>query len=442
MFILLVFLVFAAAMAASLALDITMLAPLGLGLILFSVMALCGGTPLRQLLRYMAGSLKDSFIVIRILLIIGCLIGAWRQSGTIACFVSFGVTHMPAGLFLPAAFLLAAAMSYAIGTSFGVTATAGVILISIARAAGVDPVLTAGAILSGVYVGDRGSPASSSANLVSVLTRTDMRRNIRSMLKSSLPAFLLCPAAYALLSLRTPVGQISREIPGLLAEEFDLSLLCLIPAAVMIILPFAGVKIRIAMLISLVSALLLSLLLQKAPTGECLRCLILGYTAKNAALSGMLSGGGLVSMLEVCGILLLSGTYGGIFRGTGMLSGMGKRLQNAAGRIGHYPVMLLLSLGICGLFCNQTIGAIMQSQLSGPLYGEDEEERYAKMADIEDSVILTAGLVPWCIASSVPLGMLGADARSLPFAFYLWMVPLCRLAAGLIRKKRKGVKKA
>lgn len=46
------------------------------------------------------------------------------------------------------------------------------------------------------------------------------------------------------------------------------------------------------------------------------------------------------------------------------------------------------------------------------------------MLDIENSAILEAGLVPWCIACSVPLAMLGADYRSALAGFYLWLVPL------------------
>ena len=74
--------------------------------------------------------------------------------------------------------------------------------------------------------------------------------------------------------------------------------------------------------------------------------------------------------------------------------------------------------------------------IDGELSESSEEERYEKMSDMENSVILVAGLVPWCIASSVPLGMLGANARSIPAALYLWMVPLARLIALKIGKTR------
>lgn len=434
--LLIALIVFVFAMVGSLMLNASMIFPLLIGFCVFSGLAVKNGWTIRKVLSFAAGSFRESFIVIGNLLIIGCLTGIWRVCGTIAYFVTLGVSLIPPGLFLLAAFLLAAAMSYAIGTSFGVTATAGVILMAIARAGGVNPVMAAGAILSGVYVGDRGSPAASSAVLVSVLTGTDMRRNVRIMLKTSVVPFLICCALYGALSACFPPTSIDDGISRLLSEEFVLGWYCLIPAVLMIALPFLGLKVKMAMLVSLLSALAVSVFSQGDGVVDCLRAMVLGYRAENGALNDMLSGGGVASMLEVSAILLISGTYGGIFRGTGMLKPVNDGIRRWSERIGRFPTMILLGAGACGLFCNQTIGAIMQNQLSAALYGDSEKERYEKMSDMENSVILVAGLVPWCIASSVPLGMLGANARSIPAALYLWMVPLARLIALKIGKTR------
>ena len=93
--LLLAFLLFIGCMAAALLLKITMIAPLFAGFLIFSALAVKQGFTVQQVLGFCANSLKDSFIVIRILLIIGCLIGLWRQCGTIAYFISLGVSVMP-----------------------------------------------------------------------------------------------------------------------------------------------------------------------------------------------------------------------------------------------------------------------------------------------------------------------------------------------------------
>lgn len=433
--LLIVFLIFLAGMAVCLSSGITMLLPLCLGLALFTLLAVRKGFSVGKVMGFAKESLKDSFIVIRILLLIGCLTGTWRLSGTVAYFVTLGVSSIPPRLFILAAFLLAAAMSYALGTSFGVSATAGVILMSIARAGGVDPVLAAGAVLSGVYVGDRGSPAASSGNLVAVLTHTDMRKNVRLMLKDSLLPFFLCCLLYGLLSARAPMQRIDSDILRMLGEEFSLHWSCLIPALLMIVLPFCSVSIRWSMAVSLLSAAAVALFVQHASVPDCLRAMLLGYGAKNASLSGMLSGGGILSMMDVTGILLVSCSYGNIFEGTGLLDSVNKAVSGLGKKLGRFPVMILLGVGVAAVFCNQTIGAIMQSNLSASLYGGSEEERSAKMLAMEDTVIVLSGMIPWCLACSVPLSMLNADVRSVPLSFYLWLVPLWHLLREALGKK-------
>ena len=421
----LVFGIFIAGIAASLLWEVTLLAPLLLGFLLFSGLALRRGFTVRELGRMVKESFSESFVVVGVLLLIGALTGLWRISGTVACFVRLGLSALPPSLFLLEAFLLTAVMSYALGTSFGVTATAGVILMSIARAGGVNPVLTAGACLSGVYVGDRGSPAASSANLVAIVTKTDLRKNIRAMLKNAAVPFLLCCLLYAVLSRGNALQTAESGTVAAMEKEFCLGWMCLLPALFMLVLPFCKVPVRLSMAVSIAAAFVLAVTLQDRSVAETLRCMLLGYTPREAALTEVLSGGGVLSMLEVCGILIVSCTYGSIFRRTGMLNGLTARLARAGERWGRFPVMLALSVGVSMVFCNQTIGILMLNQLSEGMYRPGEN--HAKMMDIENTVILTAGLVPWCIACSVPLGMLGVGYGAVPAAFFLWLLPLGEL---------------
>lgn len=425
------FAIFVACLALYLSFDITMILPLLVGFVLFSLVAVKRGKTVKQVGALALSTVRDSLIVVRIILLLGCLTGLWRASGTIAYFVCGGVEVIPPSLFILAAFLLTAAMSFALGTSFGVTATGGVILMAICRAGGMNPVIVAGAVLSGVYVGDRASPAASSANLVAVLTGTDMRDNVRLMLKNSILPFLICCVIYSVLSFAMPMAEVDSSILSDIAGEFKLSWICLVPAVLMLALPFCKLSIIWSIVISAASSFALAVFLQDMSVLETLRAMLIGFTPKNAALAQTFSGGGLSSMLEVALILIISGTYGGIFRGAGLLDESDKALLKLSGKIGRYQTMFVMSIAICAVFCNQTIGSIMQSELSAPLYSENEKTQ--KMMDMENSVILIAGLVPWCIASSVPLGMLDAGASSLPFACYLYLLP----AIELIKARRR-----
>ena len=144
--------------------------------------------------------------------------------------------------------------------------------------------------------------------------------------------------------------------------------------------------------------------------------------------------------VEVMVLLLLSSACAGLFEGTGMLSGVENVLSAIVKKAGRFTAMLLTCVGVCAVFCNQTIGIIMCRQCMNKNYGDTDAERTAFMLDIEGSVITIAALVPWCIASSVPLKTIGCDVRSLPLALYLYLLPLTHFIAVRIKWKKRLVK--
>ena len=423
--LLLCFALFVAAMALSLSCGVTMILPLIVGLIAFGALALRRGFSLRAILGMVGHGMWSSRMVVVIMLLIGCLTSLWRQSGTIAYFTYYGVRLIPPQAFILAAFVLSALMSYALGTSFGVAATIGVILMTIARASGVSTVIAGGAILSGVYFGDRGSPAASSASLVANETGTDASQNFKRMMPSALLPLGLCVLIYAALSLWNRPGAVDSALLTRFEGEFALSLWCLLPTCLLLALAFAGMKIKYVMAIDILASLVLTLVLQKTTLMDALRMMLLGYAPADPELSAILSGGGVASMLQIVCILLLSSGCSGIFEGTQMLSSVEGALRRLCGRIGRFPTMVLTSIAAACVFCNQTIGIIMCRQCMGGNYPDTEQGRIELMLDIENSVVTLSGLVPWCIACSVPMGMLGLDVRSLPFACFLYLIPLC-----------------
>lgn len=422
--LILAFIIFIASMIGCLSAGISMIVPLIIGIAAFILVGLRRKFPLKDLLRMAVRGAWGARFVVIILVLIGCLTALWRQSGTIAYFTYYGVKLIPSSVFVLAAFLLTSLMSYALGTSFGTAATMGVILMTIARASGISLAVSGGAVMSGLYFGDRGSPAASSASLVANETGTDVSENFRKMLPSSLLPMACCFALYALLSLFNRPESMNAELLTHFEGEFRLSLWCLLPTAVLLALAFAGMKIKYAMMIDIAVSAAAAMLLQKAAPADVLRAVISGFTPKNEALASVLSGGGIASMLEVVFILLLSSACSGIFEGTKMLGAIEKLFAGLCGRIGRFPAMIAAGLVSAAVFCNQTISIIMCRQFMGGNYLRTSEEREALMLDIENSVITLAGMVPWCIACSVPLGMMGCGFGAIPFSFYLYLLPL------------------
>lgn len=435
--LLIAFVIFAATMLAGLIVspDYGMLAALAVGAVCFYAVARHRGFQHRDLFRMMFRGIKRSMIVLRIFLLIGLLTALWRASGTITFFVYHGVRLIPPAFFLVAGFGLTSLLGYALGTSYGTTGTVGVILITLARAGGVPPAIMAGAVLSGAYFGDRTGPASSCANLVATVTDTELYGNLRAMLKSSVVPMAACFGLYGLLSSRYPLSAGEGGLIALMEQNFSMSLWCALPAVIMLVLPLCKVPVRLAMTASIVAASGVSLWVQGQSVLQLLSASLFGYIPSDPQLAGILSGGGLLSMVKVACIVALSSTFSGIFEGTKMLENLQDGLGRLADKLSAFGVMLLSSAGITAVFCNQTIGVMMAQQLLGPVYEKRGLAKEDVAIDIANSMVTMVGLCPWCIACAVPLSMLGVGIEALPWASFLYLLPVWWLVSRTVQAR-------
>jgi len=421
------FIIFLTTMVGAVIFGYSMTAALIAGLVCFTLAGMHKGHSLKSLVSMGLEGARDSLIVIKVMCIIGFVTAAWRISGTITIFVYYGIKVITPSFFLVIAFLLSCLLSYSLGTAFGVAGTVGVIFMALARSGGVDPVITAGVLMSGIYFGDRGSPVSSSANLVAGVTGTKIYDNVKKMMKVALLPFAITLVVYIIISVMNPISHVDTQLVAAFESEFVLSLWSLLPAVLILILPLLRVSVILSMGASIVSGIFVAWLVQGVPLMEVIRTCIFGYEAAGSGLGAILNGGGLVSMIEIVLILLISSTYSGIFNGTGMLHELQEKLEAACTRFGKFTVMLALSAASAAVFCNQTIATLICSDLLKKPYLDSGATNEELAIDMENSVILIACMIPWSIGCSVPMSFFGTDFTSLPFAVYMYMVPLTYL---------------
>lgn len=419
------FIVFILSMIVCLIAGGPMLAPLSIGFVCFYLVAVSKKFSPSQVGKMALKGAGDSLIVIEVLLLIGLITALWRSAGTITFFVYYGIRLITPPMFIFITFLLACLLSYALGTSFGVAGTVGVIFMALARSGGVSEVITAGAVMSGVYFGDRGSPASSSANLVAAVTHTRLYNNVKEMMKTVILPMGLSTVIYGVLSVKNPITHVDGAVLKALEQDFTINLWLVIPALLMLVLPLFKVNVMIAMALSIMSGAAVSMAVQGLSLVQTLQYAVMGYEPESSSLGTILGGGGMISMAEVCGIVLLSCSYSGIFSGTDMLGSIQGILERLMGKIGKFGVMIITGIATTGIFCNQTIASIMCSDLMGKPYEKLGAGKTELAIDIENSVIVLAGLVPWAIACTVPLGMMGVGAEALPYSVLLYLIPLC-----------------
>lgn len=424
--------IFCALLIGCIALNIPILYALLAGLVIFCAYGRLKGFTWGQLGRMMLSSMKPAKNILLVFVLIGMVTALWRAGGTIAFIISQVVPLIRPGSLLLMSFLLNCGVSMLTGTSIGTAATMGVICMTMAASMGVSPLITGGAVLSGAYFGDRNSPLSTSANLICELTGTSIYDNVKRMFVSALvPALLTC-AIYAAWGLFSSPSAASMDLRQLFSREFRLHWLTLLPAAAILILSLLRVNVKISMSVSIALAVFLCLFVQGLPLPRLLRLLVLGYRAQDAEVGALLNGGGIQSMLTVMAIICISSAYAGIFQQTGILAPLKSRLAKLAETITPFGGILLTSIISIMITCNQTLGVMLTHQLWHEL--ETDPPRLA--LHIENSAVVVAPLIPWAIASSLPIAAMDAPAGSPLAACFLYLLPVYILLRELYLKKR------
>ena len=398
---------------------------LALGLVCFTLVGLRRGLSLRALVRMAGEGARTSLVVLRILVLIGFLTALWRASGTIAFFVHTGLEWMHPSAFYLAAFLLASALSMAFGSSFGVAGTAGGILAAIARSGGASLAVTGGAVLSGAYLGERLSPASSSAALTAALAGVEQHDFQLRMWRTTPLPLALSLVFYGGISLLHPIQQVDQTILRALEEGFDLSWTVVLPAVILLVLPFFKVSAARSILVSCGAAAVLAVWEQGRPLAEVAWSCVAGYVVEQPELTGILSGGGLLSMVNGMCIVLLSCASSGILNGAELLEPVKARLERMARRTGLYVTTAAVSVASAALLCNQSIALVLTGQMMGESFRRSGKDGLLLSQTLGNTAIVLAAVVPWSIAGSVPLEAMGASALAIPFSFFLFAAPVC-----------------
>jgi len=392
---------------------------LGFGTICFSIHAMSVGITPSETARLLFTGVKRISNILMIFMLIGMLTGVWRLSGTIPFLIDWALSLIDPTFFILWCFLLNAGLSTLIGTAFGTVSTLGVICMLMGQAAGFNELCVGGAILSGVYVGDRCSPMSSSAALVCALTHTDIYGNFKRLLKDGAVPFLLVCAGYALLSLLEPVHEVDTNATAVLRENFRFDFWVAMPALAVLVLGAFRIDVKKAMALSIVLASGIALLFQNANLPMLASTMLLGYDAPIPHLA-MLEGGGVISMANVTGIVAISSSYSALFERSGLLDSFEGTVVWLARRIGAFRTTAIVGLFSTGLACNQTLSIILTHQLCSHI----QSNRREMAMYLENSVVILSAVLPWSIAFSMVSLTLQQSAAIIPYALYLWLVPL------------------
>lgn len=405
------------------------------GYIIFVTYGLIKGHDLKVLMKKSFEGVLTVKNILLVFVLIGMITALWRASGTIAFIVYMGSKLISPSILILLTFLLCSILSFLIGTSLGTAATMGVICVSIGKAMGINPYYLGGAVLSGIYFGDRCSPMSTSAPLITELTKTNLYTNIKLMFKTSIIPFVTTCLFYLFLGLKSSTSPVGIDATNIFKENYNLNIVVIVPAILIIILSLFKVNVKKTMLVSIVISFIIAIFFQKESVTSLINYCVYGFHHSNEKLNLMMKGGGILSMLNVGLIVAISSSYSGIFKETKMLVLMKKYLKEFSKKTSNYFVIFLSSIISGAIACNQSLGIILTYELC-----EELEDKQNMAIILENTIVLLAGLIPWNIAMAVPLKTVDIGLMSGLFAFYLYFLPLWNLLLGIIKEKRKIIR--
>lgn len=403
--------------------------PLALCFVNFVVIAWKKGYLMKDIVQMSIDGGKNSFIVLKVLTLVGAITSIWMASGTTPAILYYGIRLIDPELFIIYAFVISSLVSFMLGTAFGTVSTVGLSLILMAKSDNIDVDIVAGAIIAGAYFGDRCSPMSSSAHLIAQLTNTNIYLNIKTMLKTGAFPFLLSVFLYLIISLQHPLGLFGNTMSDEILDVFSLNWVVFLPAIAIIILAVLRIDVKISMLVSIFLATVISFSHQHYEILEIFRIILLGFSLDmESSLETILKGGGIISMWKVFIVVYISCCWAGLFAKTNILADLEEILLKAKSRSTTLLMTTVVSIVTAILGCSQTIAIVFTHALMNKVYDNNKLGKYPLAIDLENTSVPLAALIPWNTAAFVLSSTMDVSLTGfIPFAFYLYLLPITNI---------------
>jgi len=431
--------------------------------------ALCVGAAVASLLGWKNGQtwaeLESSMIAgigvalkpVMILFCVGLLIGSWILSGTVPTMIYYSLLILDPALFYSASCIICALISLSIGSSWTVAGTVGIALIGAAGGLGVSSEVTAGAIISGAYFGDKLSPLSETTNLAPAVAGTDLFSHIGHMLWTTIPSIAFALIIFTVMGLNidseTAGGELELTM-RLISDSFTIHPIMLLPVLTLLVMANKKFPPVPTILAGAVLAVLLALIFQGATVlalaGDTQNVFLAyfrgvwlalfdGFSldSGNATLDDLMTRGGMSSMLNTVWLILCAMVFGAVMEHTGLLKCLVNYALSFVNSTGSLIATTLLTcIGANLITSDQYISVV----LPGRMYKLEFQNRNLDMKNLsrtlEDAGTITSPLIPWNTCGAYMAGTLGvATLTYLPYCFFNLINPVIATIYGFLNFK-------
>jgi len=385
-----------------------------------------------------------------IFLSIGSLIGSFMLSGAVPTLLYVGLNILSPSYFYPLACLICAVVSICIGSSWTTAATVGIGMIGVAYGFQLSPEITAGAVISGAYFGDKLSPLSETTNLAPAISGSDLFQHIRHMSWATIPSFVLALLLFTIVGLMAaPVDNAQPHLLAILAtleQTFNIAWYNLIPIVLLLAMSVlkvpAFLAIMMGSLVACVFAVLFQLEVLLAFVGESNASLFaiakaiwlalysgFDINSGNNAVDDLLSRGGMSSMVVMAWLVICSMTMTGVLEKIGFIDRLLQSLMRfIVSSRSLIATTMATSIGVNVLTGDQYLSIILPGQMWRSQYQQRRLATKNLSRALEDAGTITSPLIPWNGCGVYMAGALGvATLDYLPYTFFNLLSPIISL---------------
>lgn len=390
-----------------------------------AIVAILNGWKWSYLEKGILNSIDGAMQACLILLAVGCLIGTWIEGGVVPTMIYYGLMLLKPGIFLVATCIICCIVSLATGSSWTTAGTVGIALIGVSSGLGIPLPITAGAIISGAYFGDKMSPLSDSTNLAPAMAGSNLFDHIRHMVWTVTPSLIISLILFAIIGMRysgsTNTDQMT-ELMTVIQENFYISPILLIPPAFIILMVIFKIPALPGLFAGGVLGALCAVFFQGTNFMETMTYVMYdGYVSETGVefVDNLLSRGGLVAMMYPITIVFCAMVLAGVLDASNMIHTIVMSLMRFVKGTGSLVLLTVITCISSNLLCADQYVSIV---VPGRMYKEIYEDRRLKNKNLsrvlEDAGTMTSSLIPWTTCGAYMTATLGvATLAYMPFCF-------------------------
>ena len=414
--------------------------------------------PFETIIEEVAQNVKSTAGAILILLMVGSLAGTWLLSGIIPTMIYYGMQILNPTIFLPACVVICSIISVATGSSWTTSATVGIALIGIAGALGIPLGMTAGAVISGAYFGDKMSPLSDTTNLAPAIAGAGLFDHISYMTITTVPTMIITLIVFVILGLNIEVSGLAdpQSILTAIDDVFMVSPWLFVVPLIVILLIVKKTPPSIALMIGTLLGAVAALLFQSGLVNLIGGSDVLTFRSAymgimnsmtietviptpNEKLADLFSSGGMAGMLPTIWLIICAMVFGGAMDAIGALA----RISNALLKLFHTTFGLFASTVMSCLAINLTaadqyLAIVVPGKMFKKAFDDKNLEPVNLSRTLEDTGTVTSPLIPWNTCGAYQSGVLGVPTLDyLAYSVFNYISPFMTLTVAAIGYKIK-----